>query len=195
MYNSLRGTITELGSDHCAIDVGGVEYLVSISTASLGKLSLRAEARILVYLHHKEDQLKLFGFADQEERDIFIKLLKVSGVGPSLALKVLSGIPGRVLKEAIEAGDIARLSGVPGLGKKTAQKIVLALQGTLVAGDVEHKGPDAELAAALVEMGFDRSAAIKAIREIKDKHAGEKPLGEESLLREAIVALSSGGAR
>lgn len=195
MYNSLRGTITELGFDYCAIDVGGVEYLVSISSATLGKLSQSAEARILVYLHHKEDQLKLFGFADREERELFKQLLKVSGVGPSLALKILSGIPGGVLREAIEAGDIARLSAVPGLGKKTAQKVVLALQGTLVSGDALPQGPEAELAAALVEMGFDRSAALKAIREVKARHPEEDPASEEILLREAIVALSKTGTR
>jgi len=194
VYNSLRGRISELGADYCAIDVGGVEYLLTLSAAAVGTVSLNQECRILVYLHHKEDQLKLFGFADKAEREIFLQLLKVSGVGPSLGMKIISGIPGGELRTAIEGGDVSRLSAIPGLGKKSAQKIILALQGSLVPQESGSPGPEAELAEALVAMGFERSAALKALRQVAELHKGESTPGEELLIREAIVALSKGGA-
>ena len=196
MYNSLTGKITEIEAGRCCIEVTGIEYALSITTGTAAALSKGRERRVLVYLYHKEDQLKLFGFADELEREYFLKLLKVSGIGPSLALKILSGLSPKRLSAAIEAGDVGALSSVPGLGKKSAQKIILALQGTLASVAPGQTEPDNEIVVALVEMGFDRSAAAGAVR----TSSMELPEGlspaerEERLLKESIVAMTRGGA-
>ena len=194
MYNSLNGTVTEIRNSECCIDVGGVEYVLSLTSGALQQLKPGSRQRILVYLHHKEDLMKLYGFADETERTVFTKLLKVSGVGPSLAVKILSGLPSRRLTTAIEDGDIALLSTIPGLGKKTAQKIILALQGSIVSVDASSAGPHGDIISALAEMGFDRNAAAEAVRSLSSKlpeNIGAEE-AEQRLLREAIVVLSRG---
>ena len=194
MYNSLTGTITEMRSSECCIDVGGVEYILSVTSGALQSLQPGSRQRLLVYLHHKEDTMKLYGFADETERTVFTKLLKVSGVGPSLAVKILSGLPSRRLASAIEEGDIASLSSIPGLGKKTAQKIILALQGTIVSADAAAGGPHGDIISALADMGFDRNAAAEAVRSLINKLPEDldKEEAEGRLMREAIVLLSRG---
>jgi Holliday junction DNA helicase RuvA len=194
MYNSLTGTVTEIRGSECCIDVGGVEYILTVTSGALQLLHPGSLLRILVYLHHKEDSMKLYGFADETERMVFLKLLKVSGVGPSLAVKILSGLPSRRLTSAIEEGDIASLSSVPGLGKKTAQKIILALQGTIVSADAAAGGPHGDIISALADMGFDRSAAAAAVRSLSNKLSQDlsSEEAEGRLMREAIVLLSRG---
>ncbi|WP_319561249.1 Holliday junction branch migration protein RuvA [Marispirochaeta sp.] len=194
MYNSLTGTVTEASVSECCLDVGGVEYILTVTSGALQQLHTGQRHRIIVYLYHKEDLMKLYGFADEMERSVFFKLLKVSGVGPSLAIKILSGLPSRRLASAIEDGDIASLSSIPGLGKKTAQKIILALQGTIVSMEGEGAGPHGDLISALAEMGFDRSAAAEAVRSLCSKLPDNisETEAEERLMRDAIVLLSRG---
>jgi len=124
--------------------------------------------RIYVWLQHNEDVMRLFGFATVAERALFLDLLKVNGVGPKLALKILSGMRHTELVGVLESGDAARLSKVPGVGLKTAQKILLALEGKLLRFDEGQDGPSPldELIASLSEMGFERKIVEPAVREL-----------------------------
>jgi Holliday junction DNA helicase RuvA len=156
---------------------------------------LGEEARVFTWLYHKEDQMKLFGFADPSRRSTFLELLKVEGIGPKGALKILGGIGQDDLERALETEDLARLEAVPGLGKKTAQKMILALKGKLASPKAIPDTPYGELAEALVGMGYDKRAAVEALAR------AEKAIGpgvavngaerEKLLFKEAIVYLSS----
>jgi Holliday junction DNA helicase RuvA len=150
---------------------------------------------VFVWLYHREDQMRLFGFVDEGRRAAFLELLKVEGVGPKGALKILGGIGLTELETALENEDLARLEAVPGLGKKTAQKMLLALRGKLAAASsvpVFPAQPYAELAEALAQMGYDRRQAA----EVLAKAAAELGSGvegaekEQQLFRRAIVMLS-----
>jgi len=138
--------------------------------------------------------MRLFGFADETRRNTFLELLKVEGIGPKGALKIMGGIGQEDLERALEAGDLARLEAVPGLGKKTAQKMLLALKGKLVhaPADSPAESPYGDLIEALAEMGYERRAAAGAIaRAEKDAPAGlSQPEKEKLLFKNAIVYLS-----
>jgi Holliday junction DNA helicase RuvA len=136
--------------------------------------------------------MKLYGFASEERRSTFLELLKDEGIGPKGALKILGGIDQDELEKALETEDLARLEAVPGLGKKTAQKMILALKGKLVVAKAIPDTPYAELAEALAGMGYDRRAAAEALsRAEKEISADIKGTEREKLLfKEAIVYLS-----
>jgi Holliday junction DNA helicase RuvA subunit len=122
-----------------------------------------AEARVYLYLHHRDDQMKLYGFAQTSERVLFLELLKVDGIGPRQALRILSSTPPEMFLPILDAGDVEALSRTPGIGKKTAQKIVLTLRGKLRLEEHEASSSSDELVAALVEMGFERKQAVEAV--------------------------------
>ena len=194
MFNSIRGTLTEKTTDSVFILCGsGVEWEIAAPGIDIGRLPPPGEdARIFTWLYHREDQMKLFGFADPARRDIFLELLKVEGIGPKAALKILGGIGSEELERALESEDLARLEAVPGLGKKTAQKMILALKGKLVSARAVPATPYAELAEALVGMGYDRKAAAEALSRAEKEIPGDvKGAEKEKLLfKEAIVYLS-----
>ena len=195
MFNSFTGTVTILTDSLCTVEVGGVEYALSISSSAARAFKSGTVQRVIAHLHHKEDQMKLYGFINTEERELFLQLLKVSGVGPSLAMKILSGLDAVNLKSAIDQGDVNSLSLIPGLGKKTAQKIILALQGSIVSAGNTASGPFGDVVDALVEMGFDKASARETVNSIArelpaDLTAAQK---EEKILRESIVILSRQG--
>ena len=193
MYNSIRGIVTEKQGDSIFILSGGIEWDIAMPATDLGRLPDEGEeARVFTWLYHREDQMKLFGFADPGRRSTFLELLKVEGVGPKGALKILGGINQDDLERALENEDLARLEAVPGLGKKTAQKMILALKGKLATAKAVPQTPYAELVEALVGMGYDRRAATEALA----KAEAEVPPGtvgadkEKLLFKEAIVFLS-----
>jgi Holliday junction DNA helicase RuvA len=136
--------------------------------------------------------MKLYGFAGEERRITFLELLKVEGIGPKGALKIMGGIGQDEFEKALESEDLARLEAVPGLGKKTAQKMILALKGKLTSAKAAPKTPYGDLVEALTEMGYDRRAAVEALAGA----AAELPPGlpeaekEKLLFKEAIVYLS-----
>jgi holliday junction DNA helicase RuvA len=142
--------------------------------------------------------MRLFGFADEEERSLFLDLQKVEGIGPKQAMKILSGISTTEFEAALEKADIDRLTAVPGLGTKTAQKIVLALKGKLSYArgkDEEPEGPHEDLVMALADMGFDRKRAREAVNTLDEelKAAIEGVKAEErerEIFRRAIVLLT-----
>jgi Holliday junction DNA helicase RuvA len=195
MFNSLRGTVTEKLADSLRIETGGVEWDISCPALDMEKFpEPGGEGRVFTWLYHREDQMRLFGFADERRRATFLELLKVEGVGPKGALRIMGGIGQDDLEAALENEDIARLEAVPGLGKKTAQKMVLALRGKLaLAVPAVAETPYGELAAALAEMGYDKKQAAEALaRADSELDASVKGAErEQRLFREAIVFLSN----
>jgi len=197
MWNSISGEITRKGLEQVFLQSGDLEWDISMGRFSLEALPpVGQRARVFVWMQHTEDAMKLFGFASVTERSLFLDLLKVSGVGPKLALKALSGMRHQEFAGALEAGDAARLSKVPGVGLKTAQKIILALQGKLVLDDTAGlvTSATAELVASLAEMGFDRRIVDKVVKELENEpsvlglDATER---ERKLFQLALVRLST----
>jgi Holliday junction DNA helicase RuvA len=197
MWNSISGEVTRKGLENLFLQSGEMEWDIAMGRFSLEALPpVGQRARVYTWLQHTEDTMKLFGFATVTERSLFLDLLKVSGVGPKLALKALSGMRHQEFAGALEAGDAARLSKVPGVGLKTAQKIILALQGKLILDDTSGPGatPTGELIASLAEMGFDRRQVEKVVKEVENDAAaaGLDPVERErKLFQLALVKLST----
>lgn len=171
MIALLRGTVFSKSPDRVVIDAGGVGYLVHISLSTFEQIPDAGEETLLhTHLHVREDALQLYGFATPDERDYFLTLNGVSGVGPKLALAILSGAKTSELRRAIEFEDVAFLSRLPGLGKKTASKIILELKGKLPA-TIDSGGPAAPVSSvfddalsALLNLGYKRAEAEAALR-------------------------------
>jgi len=196
MIGSLRGKLIEKRPNLVLLDVGGVGYQVLIPLSTFTSLgALHAEATLLVHTHVREDQLALYGFLTSREKQCFELLLSASGVGPSLALKILSGMGLDELVPAIRKGDLAQLVRIPGVGRKTAERIVLELRDKLAAVDVPEVGKPAtrsqlesDVASALVNLGYDERAVESAMA----KSRGTVGNDFESLLRASLQVL--GGA-
>jgi len=197
MFNSLTGTLTEKRIDTICLATGGLEWEIAFPSRSVeGLPETGTRIRVFTYLNHREDQLTLFGFSSQKEREAFLQLLKVDSVGPRLALKILSGIDVDAFAGAVEQDDLSTLTSVPGLGKKTAQKILLTLKGRLQS--TERVGDHAEIVTALVDMGFDRREAGEAVRRTAgglDADSLPPAEFERELIRLSIRALSGSGTR
>ena len=174
---------------------GGMEWEIAMPATDIDALPPAGEeCRIFTWLYHREDQMRLFGFSGETRRNTFLELLKVEGIGPKNALKIMGGIGQEELERALESGDLARLEAVPGLGKKTAQKMLLALKGKLVhAPSVSAaSSPYGDLIEALADMGYEKRAAGDAIaRAESGLPAGLSASEKEKLLfKNAIVYLS-----
>lgn len=193
MIAFLQGTIKQKRSDLVVLDVNGVGYCAGIPLSTfldLGEIGTAAELHI--YTHVTDSSLALYGFSSEEEKDIFLQLISISGIGPKIALNILSGIGVSDLEDAIRTADIARLSLVPGIGKKTAQRIALELQEKLgqkaTELELESYREKEDLVSALVNMGFRRKEVDKIVAEtIKDIGA---QAGFETLLREGLKRLA-----
>ncbi|MFN0153047.1 MAG: Holliday junction branch migration protein RuvA [Gaiella sp.] len=169
MIARLRGKPVHRGPDGLVLDVGGVGYLVAATPAALRKADGEAEAVVETYLVVRDDALQLYGFADASERELFVQLLGVNGIGPKVALAVVSASPADDLRRAIATGDHARFQRIPGIGKRTAERIVLELREKIGAIDL----PSVSMAAgteghetareALVELGWTPGEAEQAL--------------------------------
>ncbi len=194
MFNSIKGVVSAKNSDSVYILSGGIEWDIVMPESDIQTLTLNSEARVFTWLYHREDQMRFFGFAEEKRRVTFLELLKVEGIGPKGAIKILSGIGQDDLERALENGDLARLEAVPGLGKKTAQKMLLALKGKLVTVQDISVPASAynDLIEALFSMGYDRKAAADALAKADAGiDAGITGVEREKLLfKEAIVYLS-----
>jgi len=197
MFNSIRGLVGGKNDEAVFLLTGGVEWEIAMPATDMGQLPDTGEdCRVFTWLYHREDTMRLFGFSDETRRNTFLELLKVEGIGPKGALKIMGGIGQGELESALESGDLARLEAVPGLGKKTAQKMLLALKGKLVHAPTlsAAKSQYADLVDALAEMGYDKRAAAEAIANAE----GGLPPGlsqaekEKLLFKNAIVQLSGG---
>ena len=194
MFNSISGLLSAKGTEGIYLLSGDIEWDISMPLNDIQSLAVKSECRILTWLYHREDQMKLFGFSSERRRNTFLELLKVEGIGPKGAVKIMSGISQEDLENALENEDLSRLEAVPGLGKKTAQKMLLSLKGKLVqSGSAQIVStPYSDLVEALVGMGYDRKlsaqALSKAEADIDPKTPADKK--EELLFKEAIVYLS-----
>jgi Holliday junction DNA helicase RuvA len=179
MIARLRGKRAGLSAAGLVLDVNGVGYLVQATPSVLRRDG--DELTVETYLHVREDALQLYGFGSVEERDLFVHLLGVNGVGPKVALAIVSGSTPADLRRAIALEDTARFEAIPGIGKKTAQRVVLELKEKLGTG-VEVPAPVTDLVArdALVELGYSVPDAERAL-------AGVDPeLSPEQRVREAL---------
>lgn len=168
MIGQLRGKPVSRGADGLVLDVGGVGYLVQATPRALAHASGSKEVTLQTYLHVREDALQLFGFSDAAERELFEQLLSVSGVGPKVALAIVSGSTPAELRRAIAREDTARFEAIPGIGRKTAQRVVLELKGSLTSEAEPSPEDDGHLVArdALVELGYtlqDAEAVLAGI--------------------------------
>jgi len=199
MIGSLRGKLTEKRPNQILLDVGGVGYQVQVPLSTFAVLGpLHTETTLLIHTHVREDQLALYGFATAREKHCFELLISASGVGPSLALKILSGTGIEEMVPAIRKGDVARLVLIPGVGKKTAERIVVELRDKLAAIDVEQAAKPAtrsqletDVASALVNLGYDSRTVDRAIERARTTSAANF----EDLLRASLQILSSPGAQ
>lgn len=201
MFNSISGMLTGKTAESIYVETSGVEWEIFVSTLSLDRFGAPASTvKVYTWLYHREDQVRLFGFVSPKERSLFLDLTRVEGIGPKQALKILSGLDSAALEAALEQGDVARLQSIPGIGKKTAQKMVLALKGQLTdCADVRQKVPPQnvefeDIIIALTDMGYEKKCAAEAVAAIAQtmRTEGIDPVSkEEELFRTAIVNLSS----
>jgi Holliday junction DNA helicase RuvA len=192
MIALLRGTLVEKHPNQVILDVGGVGYDVIVPISTFSKLpEAGAQTSLRIHTHVREDMLALYGFLSNDEKTLFEKLIGVSNIGPGLAVKVLSGMDAGELANAIRRGEIERLVRIPGVGKKTAERIVLELRDKLPAPSGEGQSApqsslpalDEDVLSALLNLGCARPAAEAAIRKARANGApGEfEPLFRKSL--------------
>ncbi len=193
MINRLSGDLAGLNGQHLYLKNGDIEWDILISSTTASKVSDN-EKRITLYihLHHREDQFALYGFATELERTIFLDLIRIPGIGPRQALRILSGMNEELFLHNVDAGDVDALARVPGLGKKTAQKIILALRGKITQTE-EEPGEFEDIIQALADMGFDRKKSkdtvyrLSRMEMFRDEEKGSL---EQDLFKQAIVELS-----
>jgi Holliday junction DNA helicase RuvA len=191
MIALLRGTLVEKHPNQAILDVGGVGYDVTIPISTFSQLpETGAETRLRVHTHVREDVIALYGFLTADEKNLFEKLVSVSGIGPALAVKILSGIAAAELLNAIRRNELDKLVRIPGVGKKTAERLVLELRDKLPAPTAEDGQPqpalsgiDEDVLSALLNLGCTRASAEAAVRKAR---AGGTPDQFEPLFRKAL---------
>ena len=188
MIARLRGKAVARTPEGLVLEVNGVGYLLNATASALRKAEGAPEVVLETYLHVREDALQLFGFADAGERELFVQLMSVNGVGPKVALAIVSGSPAAELRRAIVLEDTARFQAIPGIGRKTAERIVLELKEKLSAGEPlrmpARPGSASHLVArdALVELGYSVTEAEQALAAV------DPELPAEQRVREALRA-------
>ncbi|GAC1438733.1 MAG: Holliday junction branch migration protein RuvA [Chloroflexota bacterium] len=192
MIERLRGIVEERGADHVLLSMGPMTVRVLTTTQTLGELGAGGgTAQLYTHLYMREDVVTLYGFATASERELFERLIAITGVGPRMALSLLSGFSVERLGAAIDADDVALLTRVPGVGRKTAQRVILELRGKLAPLESPATGgprpADAELVDALTGLGFTQAQASSALGSLAD----EEGLSDEEKLRAAIRYLGS----
>jgi Holliday junction DNA helicase RuvA len=171
MIGFLSGKLQSRTDDTLIVNVGGVGFRVRVSTStSAGLGAIGSEVQLFTHLRVREDELSLYGFATEEELHLFEMLMTVSGVGPKVALGVLSAAPIATLKIALAEGNVDALTAVPGIGKKTAQRLVLELKGKIDASglsEVSEVAPvDKDVMDALINLGYSAAEATRAARSV-----------------------------
>jgi Holliday junction DNA helicase RuvA len=198
MIAQLRGVLIEKHPQQAVVECGGVGYDVAIPVSTYTALpDVGQEVRLRIHTNVREDAIQLFGFASAGEKELFERLISVSGIGPKLANTVLSGVQAAELKVAIRSGDVQRLTRVPGIGKKTAERMVLELRDKIDAvaaaagpkgGMVSLAGTDTErdVVSALVNLGSQPGAAEAAVRKAVESGVANE---FEPLFRKALEVL------
>ena len=189
MIAYLRGKVLTTTAETAIVDIGGVGYEVYCSGGAFRKIVVGQYVELHTYLQVKEDGMTLFGFESVKEKELFLKLTSVSGVGPKLGIAVLAALSGEEFAQAIATTDVKRLSAVKGLGKKTAEKIILELHGKISAAEVmsasgdpisasvapmfvtKLSAADEEAVSALMGLGFTRAESTQAVKKARDMGA------------------------
>ena len=196
MITFLKGKLVEKQPTHIAIDVEGVGYEINIPLSTFDRLpDINEPVKLLTHLYVREDTHRLYGFMTEQERELFRMLLSISGLGPRMGLAILSGGPIERFKAAVAGGDAGLLTAIPGIGRKTAERIILELReklgglDELVAGAPEAKEPGeySDAVLALVSLGYKQKASREAVK--KARASGEKELNVEELIRQALKYL------
>lgn len=188
MIALLRGIIHSKRPDGLVVEVGGVGYHVSVPLCSLYSIpEPGAEVFLHTYTHVREDVLQLYGFLTEEERKVFVALLKVNGIGPKLGLAILSGMPVQRFMDAVMNEDVDHLATIPGLGKKTASRLILEIKEKLPEASGDLAGPvKGDAVSALVNLGYKKAVSGQAVdRAMK---GGAETM--EDIIRESLRALT-----
>lgn len=205
MFNSLTGVVTGKFPQKLFIETNGIEWDVTVPDTSLEKIpSVGIKGRVFVWMQHTENLMSLFGFATENERALFFDLLKVDGIGPKGAVKIMSNISVAALAEILDSGDVDALKKVPGVGPKTAGKIILSLKGKLsfvsnekISSAVRKNNAYSDVIDALVCMGYDRAKAEDAVSKISSELQSDEKFSllsqnakEDSVFKKSILELA-----
>lgn len=195
MIAYVRGRVLTITAETAIVEVNGVGYEIYCSGGAFRRLTVGGEGELFTYLQVKEDGITLYGFADEREKGLFLKLLTVPSVGPKLAIAVLTGLSADELTTCVATADVKRLSTVKGLGKKTAEKIVLELHGKISAAEIMQadgtaaatpterlSAADEEAVSALTGLGFTKAESVQAVKRAHDSGATTV----EEIIRKAL---------
>lgn len=191
MIDYVKGVLTALEPTYAVVEAGGVGYALHIPVSTFGRLKTGAETRLFTHHHQREDAVRLYGFATERERTAFEMLIKVKGIGPQIALAVLSGMTVDELGASIGGENFAALRRVKGVGEKMAKQIVLDLKdsaavfGSAAVTAVVASGSEGDAIAALVRLGFRQPQAEKAVAKAREKLAPDASVQE--LIKEALA--------
>ena len=201
MIAYIRGRVLGITPETAIIDVNGIGYEIYCSGSAFRKMTVGEVTELYTYLQVKEDGITLFGFATPKEKDLFLKITSVSGVGPKLGISVLTGLSADELTAAIATADVKRLSAAKGMGKKTAEKIVLELHGKISAAEIMSVSEDAfpakapaaptlnaqdeEAVAALMGLGFSKNESMQAVQRARENGAKTT----EEIIRKALSGM------
>ncbi len=189
MINSLSGTIIDIISNEITLEVNGVGYQVFVPARIISSLSLNSLSQLFIYTHVREDLLQLYGFTDKEDKQLFMQLLSVSGVGAKTALAILSSGPAETIAAAIRNAEVEYFSAIPGIGKKSAQRIIVDLKSKLGTTKelnlAEESNQFMQVQLALKSLGFSKEEAKAALAKIENKDT----LSESELIRQALKNL------
>lgn len=188
MINYLRGVLQYKSPTFIIIETGGIGYRVNLPISSYELLPPEGnEIMINTYLHWREDNVALYGFLSEEERDFFLLLISISNIGPKSALRMLSSISPSEFKKAIKRGDLNSLIDIPGIGKKTAQRLILELRERIVEEETIEVGNEElvkDALSALFSLGYTRKEARKAVKEALNSH--EEKMNLAGLVKETL---------
>jgi Holliday junction DNA helicase RuvA len=198
MIAHLRGRLLAKHPNQAVLETGGVGYEVNISVPTFSELpAAGSDVALHIHTHVREDLIALYGFLHPAEKQLFEKLITVSGIGPKLAITILSGMAANEMVGAIRSNDLTRLTRIPGIGKKTAERMVLELRDKLPSTGSENapaaptlNATEEDVLSALINLGYQRAAAEKALAGMLQKNSGPKAGSFEELFREALAGLS-----
>ena len=205
MFNSLTGTITEKASQRLCLDTNGIEWEINAPDTSIRSLPpVGGTCRVYTWLQHTDALMTLYGFASEGERSLFFNLLKVDGIGPKGALKIMGAVSTPQLLAILDEGNLEALQKVPGVGKKTAAKMLLQLKGKLTLPEAGGEGPSADASSpyaavilALVDMGYERRNVETVVSRLAEELSKDESFAsqgqaakEDSLFRKALVEMA-----
>jgi Holliday junction DNA helicase RuvA len=199
MFNRIKGIFSGHMEEALHISTGAIEWEIFVPVRDPSFFTrIGEETELFTWLHHYEDGMRLYGFFSAAERQLFLDLQKVEGIGPRQAFKILQGIAPRTLATMLDNSDLPSLQKIPGIGPKTAQKMMLALKGKLIGLEGEPavsseggQGRFRDVVRALVDMGFDRKEVERVVAQL-GADVQENPDGEKELFRKALLELSTG---